>query len=123
MLPLRTVLRANSAFSLTSGAVLVFGALVLDDLLGVPAGWLAALGVGVVAFGLLVRRLSEPDPVARAAALAVIAADISWVLGTAVVLLGFPDLLSVVGKWVFGIVGVFVLDFALLQTLGLKDSE
>ncbi|UCG40973.1 MAG: hypothetical protein JSV07_01580 [Acidimicrobiia bacterium] len=123
MLPLRTVLRANSAFSLTSGAALVFGAFVLDDLLGLPAGWLAALGAGVAAFGLLVRRLSDPDPVPTGAALFVIAADLSWVIGTAVVLLAFPDLLSATGMWVFGIIGLFVLDFALLQALGLRSSR
>ncbi|NND84478.1 MAG: hypothetical protein HKN46_04955 [Acidimicrobiia bacterium] len=123
MLPLRTVLRSNSAFSLLSGAGLLLGALALDELLGVPAGWLAALGAGVVAFGLLVRKLSEPDTVARNPALFVIAADVSWVIGTGVILLAFPDLLSEVGRWVFGIIGVFVLDFALLQTLGLKDAQ
>lgn len=122
MIPLRTVLRANSAFSLLSGAVLLFGALALDDLLGLPAGWIAAIGAGVVAFGVLVRRLSEPDPVPRRSAWFVIGADVSWVLATAVVIVVFPDLLTDTGTWVFGIIGLLVLDFAVMQWLGLRED-
>ena len=116
MLPLRTVLRANSAFSLLSGTILALGSTVLDDALGIPTFWLASLGVGVVAFGLIVRRISEPDPVL------VVGADVAWVIGTGVVLVGFPELLSVTGRWTFGVIGLFVLDFALLQVLGLRDT-
>ncbi len=122
MLPLRTVLRANAAFSLLSGTILAAGSTALDDVLGIPTLWLATLGVGVVAFGLIVRRISEPDQVRRGSALLVVGADIAWVIGTAAVLLGFPELLSIAGRWTFGIIGLFVLDFALLQVLGLKDA-
>ena len=122
MLPLRTVLRANSAFSIATGAALLFGSLVLDDLLGVPSGWLAALGAGVVAFGFLVRRLSEPDPVPRRSGWFVIGADVAWVLATAAVIVFFPELLTGTGTWVFGIAGLLVLDFAMMQWLALRDD-
>ncbi len=45
--------------------------------------------------------------------------DVLWVLGTVAVLLGdfFP--LSVGAKWMFAIIGIFVLDFAIFQAVGL----
>lgn len=122
MFSLRTVLRTNAGFSLLSGAVLALGSTVLDDILGVPAVWLAALGIGVAAFGVVVHRLSATDPVSRTAAGFVIAADLAWVVGTAVVLVGFPDLLTTAGAWTFGVVGLAVLDFAVLQALGLRQA-
>jgi len=120
---LHTALRINSIFSLLSGVGLALGATLLDEALGVGAIWLVAVGVGVVLFGVVVGRVASQHPVPRRAARGVIVADLAWVIGAAALIFGFPDLLSTAGKWTLGIISSFVLDFAILQGVALKQPD
>ena len=122
MIPLHTVLRINSVFSIISGAALALGAEVLDEVIGVAALWLVGIGIGVVVFGVIVGRVAAQRPVARKAAGAILAADLAWVFGAAVLIFGLPDLLSTAGKWTLGVISLFVLDFATLQAFGLART-
>lgn len=53
----------------------------------------------------------------------VIFADSAWVIGAAVVLLGFPRSMSTAGLWALGLVTVTIADFAILQAVGLRRME
>ncbi len=123
MIPLPTVLRINSVFSVITGAALALGAEVLDEVTGVDALWLVGVGIGVVVFGVVVGRVAARRPVPRQSALAVIGADLAWVLGAAGLIFGFPNLLTTAGKWTLGIISLFVLDFATLQAFGLVQTD
>ena len=123
MIPLHTALRVNSVFSVVSGAGLALGANALDEALGVDAIWLVAVGIGVVLFGIAVGRIAARKPIPRRAVRGVIAADLAWVIGAAVIIVGFPDMLSTAGKWTLGILSAFVLDFVILQGVALKQPD
>jgi hypothetical protein len=50
-------------------------------------------------------------------------ADIAWVIGAAVVLIGFPRSMSTAGLWALGLVTFTVADFAAVQAIGLRRTE
>jgi Polyketide cyclase / dehydrase and lipid transport len=88
---LRAALRANAVFSMVSGALLVgFGALVAGPWRLGPPPLLPLLGAGVAVFGVALARLAVASigPLRRGAA-AVIAADVGWVAGSGVLLVGY----------------------------------
>ncbi len=122
MIRLPTVLRVNSVFSIVSGSAMAVGSVLLEDLVGVAALWLVGIGIGVVLFGVAVGRIARNDPVPRRAGWAVVLADLGWVVGAAILIFGFPDVLTGAGKWTLGIISVFVLDLATLQVVGLNRS-
>ncbi len=53
----------------------------------------------------------------------IIIADVAWVVGAAILLITFPDLLSTGGRWTLAIVSLIVTDLAALQHVGLRRSE
>jgi hypothetical protein len=90
---LRTGLRANAVFSTVSAVLLLIVGPVVAGPWGLGPAWLPpAVGVGLVGFGLLVARVAvEPaGPRLRRRAVAVTAADLAWILGTATVLIVVP---------------------------------
>jgi hypothetical protein len=52
----------------------------------------------------------------------VIIADVAWVLGAAVVLIGFPQTMTPAGLWALGLVTFAVADFAAVQAIGLRRT-
>ena len=85
------------------------------------ARWiLVAVGIGLVPFALFVKAVSRSLD-SRLVRL-VIAGDVGWVVGAAIVLVGYPDTMTSAGKWTLGLVSVVVADFALFQWFGLKKA-
>jgi hypothetical protein len=118
---LARTLAANAGFSALTGLILIGGASPLSRWLGIPT-WLAvAVGVGLLPFAVSVIRVAR-DPKPEAARM-VIFADIAWVIGAAVVLIGFPRSMSTAGLWSLGLVSVAVADFAVFQAIGLRRLE
>jgi hypothetical protein len=115
---LTRTLTANAVFSALSGVVLAVFSVPLADWLGIPT-WIAiAVGVGLVGFAASVYSIARnPKP---ALVKQVIASDIGWVVGAAVLIIGFPDAMSTEGLWTLGLVSLVVADFAVLQWLGLR---
>jgi hypothetical protein len=97
------------------------GASPLSRWLGVPTWLSVAVGVGLLPFALSVIAVAR-DPKPQAARM-VIFADLAWVIGAAVVLIGFPRTMSTAGLWSLGLVSVAVADFAVFQTIGLRRIE
>ncbi|MFP5322218.1 MAG: hypothetical protein ACLGIC_10275 [Acidimicrobiia bacterium] len=110
---LRTVLLANAATSLAAGVVGLAAADALVDELGLgSAGWTRVVSAGLVLFAIDVA-LGARSRHLRTTALLTSIADLAWVAAT-VVVLATVDLTGA-GRAVAVVMGVGVLDFALLQ--------
>ncbi len=121
---LRRTLAVNAAFSGLSGATMIvlFGP--LDRFMGLGLSWLLiVIGVGLLGFAALIGLNLRRPQLNRAEAWLTVASDVAWVAGSAIVVFGFPDLLSTGGKWLVAIEAVAVADFALFQVLGLRRAK
>ena len=128
---LRRTLKGNAAFSVISGAALVafagpFAARATRQPVTVAGLDLALvfeiLGVGVVLFGLLCGFIATRESLPAGLARIVFAADLAWVLGSAVAL-ALPASWTTLG--IAGIVAValIVADLAVLEYLGLRRLD
>jgi len=117
---LKAGLRANALFSSLCGVCLLVWGGGLADFLGFGLVWaLRALGAGLLLFALeLAYQAARTTPIlwrARAA----VALDWGWVLGSAALLWGFPDLYTEGGGRLIAGVAAAVGALALIQGLGL----
>ena len=121
---LRRTLAANAAFSAASGLAMIGFYGPLDRFMGLGLSWLLiVIGVGLLGFtGLIVFNLRRPQ-LSRAEAWLTVASDVAWVAASAIIVFGFPDLLSTGGRWLVGLVAIGVADFALFQYLGLRRAK
>ena len=128
---LRRVLFANAATSAAAGLVLAVlphslaGLLVPDGgtLLGLdPAGWLLATGLGLIVFAILVAIVAAPARPKDGFVTAIVAADLGWVVGSALLL----ALAGAALTWPAWILVILVADmvavFAWLQSRFLRAS-
>lgn len=117
---LRRALRGNAVFSLLSGGFM----LVADGLVAAILGAYTALGpihfvgINLVLFSGLLFWLGSRDVIPENAALAVVGADLAWVLGSWVAMAG--GWVSGQGWWAVGAVADVVLIFAVVQYLGVR---
>lgn len=111
----RRALRANAAFSAVSGAVCVVGAGPLGRFLTVDAWLTVAVGLGLLGYAaVLVRAVRS----VRAVDLFAFAAmDGGWVLGTIVLLVGFPSAVSGGGRALLAGLAVVVGGFEVVQAV------
>ncbi|HEY4169292.1 MAG TPA: hypothetical protein VGM96_21055 [Reyranella sp.] len=125
---LRRTLWVNAVFSVISGAVLVafarpFAALATEAPLSVASLELATvfelLGLGVVAFGAIAGWAASRETLPRAWAQVIFVADVTWVAGSALVLL-VPGAWSTIGIAGIVVVALIVADIAVLEYLGLR---
>lgn len=118
---LRRAFYGNATFSLVSAAVLILGAGALAAPFGLADPlWLELVGASLVPFGLFVAWLARRPDVPRRLAWGVCVADAGWVVASVALLVGWPDLLSDIGRWVVIGVAVVVADFGLLQARALR---
>lgn len=115
---LTTALRANAGFSFITGTASVVASQSLSERLGIAEWLLVGLGIGLVGFSLLVGYVAITSRTDRAKE--IIVADVAWVIGAAVLLIGRPDLMSIAGRWTLLIVTVVVADLAATQWIGLR---
>ncbi len=117
---LRTVLRANAAFSILSGTVMIVGGAALGASLGKPAS-LAPDGVVLLVFAAVILWITRAETVNLKAAGAIVVLDAVYVVDTATQLLGAQ--FSIAGTWFYGVAALVVLDFAVLQLAGLLKAS
>ena len=112
---LRAVLAVNAATSLAAGTAGLVAAPFWVERLGLgSAGWTRLISFGLVVFAIDVALLAgRGSRWLRPGALAVSAADLAWVAATIAVLATVD--LTAEGRVVAVVMGVGVLDFALLQ--------
>ena len=78
------------------------------------------VGLGLVPFAALVRRVATSQPIGQRGATAVIVADAAWVIGS-IVLLAVPDLLTAAGTVGVVLVATVVAGFGVTQTMGIRS--
>jgi hypothetical protein len=112
---LRTVLLANAATSAAAGVAAVVAGTAIGELIGADPTEVRIVGAGLVAFALAVAMVATraADDRLPGWAFEVTAADVSWVLATAVVL-AVADL-TTAGRWIAVVLAVVVADFAVTQ--------
>lgn len=98
VIPLRLALAANAAFSLSSALLMLFRPALVGEWLGIHAPLiLQVVGIGLAAFAAELIYQATRQRVTTWRALLASAADFSWVAGSIVLLLTFPQLFSPLG--------------------------
>ena len=115
---LKKSLQANGAFSLASATILLAGAIPLSAAFGLPEpSILIAVGISLFLFAIGLFRNAARQEIHLGEAKLVVALDVAWLLGTAVVLAN--GLLTPSGNLALILVADFVFVFALLQAFGI----
>lgn len=123
-LPLRRALWANAVFSGLSGLAALAAAEPLGAWLGLASPMvLRVLGVGLLLFAADLVSQARAEPIEPNRAVMASGADVLWVVGTIVLLVFFPGLLSVPGRWIVAAVGAVVAGCAAGQAAGLMRLE
>ena len=121
---LHIAMRSNAIFCDVSGFVMVLAAKSLSQFLGLqnPA-ILVGLGIGLIAWALLLFWGSAQEEVPNWLARLAIDGDLAWVLGSAVLLFLPAPALSTAGKWTIAVVADIVLVFAIWQFFALRSAQ
>lgn len=116
VLPLRLALAANAVFSLTSASCMLFRPALVGEWLGIQAPQiLQAIGIGLIFFAAELLYQATRPRLATWRALLASLADFSWVAGTVMLVVTFPDLLSPVGRALALVVAGIVAAFGMWQ--------
>jgi hypothetical protein len=119
---LRFALRLDAAITAANGLAYLALFWLLDGWLGVPGGFLAAVGAFLVGFAAFVGRLSAQSTPHRGAVIAVIAANVLWALDSALLLAADWFSPSTAGQVVIALQAAGVAGLAGLQYLGLRRA-
>jgi hypothetical protein len=119
---LRLALAADAAVTGASAVAYLAGAVVLDSILGVPAGLLLALGAFLAVYSALVLRLATRPSIPRTAVLAVIDANVLWAGASLLVLALDTFTPETAGQVWIAVQSVAVAAFAALQWIGLRRA-
>lgn len=117
---LRRVLMVNAATSAACAAAFLLAGRPLAALFGCSAAFLWAFGAALLAFAAHVAHVARKPAIGRGEALYFALADAAYVAGSAVVLLGWPDLLSGPGRLSFAVMADTVAVFSVLEFVGYR---
>jgi ribosome-associated toxin RatA of RatAB toxin-antitoxin module len=116
VLPLRLALAANAVFSLSSALFMLLRPAMVGEWLGIHAPLiLQVVGIGLAVFAAELICQATRQRVAPWRALLASIADFSWVIGTIVLLLSFPELFSPLGNVLVLAIGGAVFVFGAWQ--------
>ena len=117
---LRLALRANGAFSLATGLLLLAGRAPIAALMGLSdSGPLMFLGLNLIIFAGGLFWIAARRPISRRLAAVVIALDLLWVGGSALLLASGSLTLTPIGVWLVVGVAAVVAGLAVAQYRGL----
>ena len=119
---IRASLFANAVFSMVTGAIAIAFASQLAEFMGLAPVVLTVVGVGVVGFGLAILWTARRETVDLRLARLTVILDIGWVVTGAIVIVGFPGLMSTGGRWLLAAVSTVIGVFAVLQGLGIRSA-
>ena len=121
---LQRALQGNGIFSLLSGLTFILAANPLATFLGgVSPTILMAVGVGLLIYAADLFFVARQNPIKSLYVQLFIAADVIWVLGSALLLMTNWVAFTNAGWWAVAIVADIVAVFAILQYVGLKRSS
>jgi len=118
---LRSALLGNSIFSFLSGLDFALFSRTVAEFLGLSSPTvILVLGLGLIAFALIVFIQARAQPVSLSFARFAIAADLLWVVGSAILIFTNLVAFTTPGKWAISIIADIVLTFAIAQFVGLR---
>ena len=120
---LRRVLLADAVISGATGLLMVAGAALLQNALGLPATLSRGAGVVLLPFAAFVLYLWRRDSLPRGAVVAVIAANAAWVAASIFVAVAGGVGLNALGTAFVLVQSLAVAAFAVLQYAGLQRSH
>ncbi len=119
---LRAALLANAAFSTLCGILLLAAATPLSPALGIPVLALRLTGAALLPFAFGLAHSARRPIVDPVEAWIAVVLDLSWVLGSAALVLGEFLPLTQAGVWAVLGVAEVVLAWAVLQAWGLRRN-
>lgn len=119
---LRTILKLDCASCLAMAALLVPGADLLSNLLGIPAALLAAAGFALIPIALLIGWLGMRGHGPAALVGLVVAGNLGWVAASFAVLAMLPSILPLGTAFVIG-QALTVLVLAILEWRGVRQGQ
>jgi hypothetical protein len=121
---LKTTLLANAGFSTICAAICLSIATPLARFIGLEEPLiLTVLGIGLLTFAVDLAWTATRPRINRSFTTIIIAADIGWVLGSAVLLIFFSDILSVNGQLLIELIALMVAGFATVQIVALRRER
>jgi hypothetical protein len=118
---LKTLFRANALFSIACAIDALVFTQYFAQWMGITQPiYLQLLGVGLVLFAGYVIWVSARPAISKPLALQIIAADLSWVVGTVLLLTLNPFGFTMIGQTIVLVIGMIVLAFAVLQIKATK---
>lgn len=108
-------LTADAAACGVMGAVLAGAGAALDEVLGIPAGWLVALGVALMAIAAGIAWVATRGRIPRAAGWLVIGGNLAWVAASVATV--------VAGVWPLTVAGTVVVLVQAAAVLAIVDVE
>jgi hypothetical protein len=117
---LRRVLAVNAVTSAACGAAFLVAGRPLAALFGCVPAFLWAFGAGLLAFAGHLAHVARKPAITRGEALYFAMADAAYVAASAIVLLGWPDLLTGAGRLFFALVADAVAVFSVLEFVGYR---
>ena len=118
---LRFALTLDGVATGANGVLYLAGAPLLDSWLGLPTEMLMAVGAFLIAYAVLVLRLATRPAIPRAAVVAVIAANVLWVVDSLIALALDWFTPTTLGQVLIAVQAVLVAGLAALQYAGLKQ--
>jgi uncharacterized membrane protein len=122
---LRRALQSNALFSLLTGLVFIVAAGPVARFLGanIPIAIVLVVGLSLLPFGYGVYRVAaQPEIVPRHAS-KITVMDVTWVIGSYLLLVLAWDAFSVAGRWLVALQAEAVFTFAVLQFIGLRRLQ
>ena len=117
---LRFALLLDGVATGANGVLYLAGAPLLDGWLGLPTGMLVGVGAALIVYGALVLRLATRPAMPRAAVVAVIAANVLWVVDSLLALALDWFTPTTAGQVLIAAQAVLVAGLAALQYVGLR---
>jgi hypothetical protein len=117
---LRRALTVNFGLTAANAVAFLVGGHLLGPVFGLPAVALWLFGAGLLAFALHAGYVARKPAITRGEAIYFVAADVAYVVASVVVLLGFPGLMSGLGRLFFAVAADAVAILAVAEYAGLR---
>lgn len=115
---LRGVFAFDRAFAASSALVLTLASPILANVLDWPTMVVAAIGLALAPYAFLLHHVYRSTRLRSGLAKFTAGGDAAWVVASIVLLLGWPDATSTVGKWLIAAAAVVVTDIGLTKLYG-----
>jgi len=122
---LRRALQSNALFSLLTGLAFIVAAGPIAHFLGtnISSAVVLAVGISLLPFGYGIYQVAARSEIVTRHAGIITLMDISWVIGSYLLLVLAWNSFSLAGRWFVGLQAEAVLTFAILQFIGLRRLQ